>query len=148
MKGNLSYIKIDANKILPFENEEFDFILSVDTIEHLENPWVFVEEIHRILKVNGTVILTTPNVENLVSRILYLLFGQFMSFNNGLLKVNHISPIFSWIFDFMISKKFKIKKTYYYPGHYLFLSARICNLRLPFKNKYFGENIVRKMKKI
>lgn len=50
----------------PFENEEFDVVLFCEIIEHLLiNPAAVLKEIKRVLKPNGTLILTTPNVSRL-----------------------------------------------------------------------------------
>jgi len=47
----------------PFDNETFDYVLFCEVIEHLtEDPIHVLNQIHRILKKNGTLILTTPNV--------------------------------------------------------------------------------------
>jgi SAM-dependent methyltransferase len=50
----------------PFANEEFDVVLFCEIIEHLlMNPVGVLKEIKRVLKQNGTLILTTPNVSRL-----------------------------------------------------------------------------------
>lgn len=47
----------------PFDNETFDFVLFCEVIEHLiKDPIHVLNQIHRVLKNNGTLILTTPNV--------------------------------------------------------------------------------------
>ncbi len=45
---------------LPFKNEMFDTIISIDVLEHIPNPEKFVSEILRVIKPGGTVILSTP----------------------------------------------------------------------------------------
>lgn len=44
---------------LPFNEETFDFIISDQVIEHLENPQKAIQESYRVLKEGGTVIHTT-----------------------------------------------------------------------------------------
>ena len=46
----------------PLKDEEFDAILCFETLEHIPEPEVFVKELERVLKKNGMLILTTPNV--------------------------------------------------------------------------------------
>lgn len=58
----------DANLRLPFEDSEFDMMVSIEGIEHLENPSFFVRECARIVKSGGLVILSTPNVDSYRSR--------------------------------------------------------------------------------
>ncbi|RLI00134.1 hypothetical protein DRO19_00330 [Candidatus Bathyarchaeota archaeon] len=48
---------------LPFPDGCFDTVLFLEMIEHLRiNPLFALREIHRVLKPNGTMILTTPNI--------------------------------------------------------------------------------------
>lgn len=65
----------DLNKELPFGNETFDFILCSNGIEHLEAPYHFIRECYRLLKDRGKILITTPNVLNLKSRMANLLVG-------------------------------------------------------------------------
>jgi len=67
----------DLNCRLPFEDESFDLVTSVEGIEHLENPHGFLREINRVLKPDGWVILTTPNIVSLRSRVRFLGSGFF-----------------------------------------------------------------------
>jgi 2-polyprenyl-3-methyl-5-hydroxy-6-metoxy-1,4-benzoquinol methylase len=39
----------------------FDYVVSFQVIEHIEDDHLFVKEIHRVLKPGGKVIITTPN---------------------------------------------------------------------------------------
>lgn len=48
----------NLNHELPFKNKEFDLAISTAVIEHLENPWLFLEEFKRIAKI---CIGTTPH---------------------------------------------------------------------------------------
>jgi len=45
---------------LPFKNNSFDTVLLTQVIEHLENPLLALNEIQRILKQNGTLIISWP----------------------------------------------------------------------------------------
>jgi len=50
-------------KTLPFKDGQFDKVLVVDMLEHLEDDRAFIEELHRITKVGGTLILNAPNLK-------------------------------------------------------------------------------------
>ncbi len=52
------YPEVNMQK-LPFKNESFDYVISDQVIEHLENPSKAVEESHRVLKQGGVAIHTT-----------------------------------------------------------------------------------------
>ena len=44
-----------------FKNDMFDAVVSFETIEHLEQPIIFLEKINKILKQKGILIISTPN---------------------------------------------------------------------------------------
>ena len=46
---------------LPFEDHIFDVVCSFETIEHLDHPELFLQEIRRVLKPGGNIILSCPN---------------------------------------------------------------------------------------
>lgn len=46
--------------ILPFKTQAFDLVVSLDYLEHLEDDEQCLEEIMRILKKNGQLVLATP----------------------------------------------------------------------------------------
>jgi SAM-dependent methyltransferase len=53
-----------------FAERSFDVVLASHLIEHLNNPCLFIREIKRILKPQGRVYITTPNITGLQSRLL------------------------------------------------------------------------------
>ncbi|MES2733056.1 MAG: methyltransferase domain-containing protein [Bacteroidota bacterium] len=46
----------------------FDYVVSFQVIEHIEDDNLFVKEIHRVLKPGGKVIITTPNIKLSLTR--------------------------------------------------------------------------------
>lgn len=58
----------DATK-LPFKNEVFDSVSSIENIEHVKESSKYLEEVNRILKGNGVLVLTTPNQDCLSIRL-------------------------------------------------------------------------------
>ncbi len=71
----------DLNAPLPFPDAFFDAVVCVEGVEHLENPHALIREFRRLLKGGGTLIVTTPNIQNLMSRLKFFLFGSFRYFN-------------------------------------------------------------------
>lgn len=53
-----------------FSTSSFDVVAFIDTLEHLRDPKGALVEARRILKKEGILYLTTPNIESLVSRLL------------------------------------------------------------------------------
>jgi 2-polyprenyl-3-methyl-5-hydroxy-6-metoxy-1,4-benzoquinol methylase len=72
----------DAGQV-PLADESADVVLSVETIEHLENPRAFVRELVRLTKPGGLVIITTPNQLSLLSKLTLVLKNQFNAFQEA-----------------------------------------------------------------
>lgn len=67
----------NLNNPIPYDNESFDYLVFMEVIEHIYNPGFVVSEINRVLKPGGTLILSTPNILNISSRLRFLFEGGF-----------------------------------------------------------------------
>ena len=68
-------IKINLEiKELPFANDKFSLVVCNQILEHLKEYKKVIEELIRITKKNGYIVLGIPNLAHLINRI-YLLFG-------------------------------------------------------------------------
>lgn len=52
---------VDANARLPFDDNSFDLIWSSEVIEHLADPAFSLDELRRVARPGGEIIMTTPN---------------------------------------------------------------------------------------
>jgi methionine biosynthesis protein MetW len=62
---------LDGNK-LPYPNNQFDAVLCGDIIEHLFNTEFFIKEIWRVLKKDGFLVLSVPNIAAYYNRLVLL----------------------------------------------------------------------------
>ena len=62
---------------LPFPDESFDFVIFTEVLEHIAitDPCVVLQEIRRVLRPGGRMLLSTPNVANL-SNVAALIQGE------------------------------------------------------------------------
>jgi 2-polyprenyl-3-methyl-5-hydroxy-6-metoxy-1,4-benzoquinol methylase len=63
--------RFQAQNIPPFRDiadNQFDFVVSFQVIEHIQQDDLFVKEIHRVLKQGGKAIITTPNIKQSLTR--------------------------------------------------------------------------------
>lgn len=65
---------IEDGKTFPFANNTFDLIVAGEIVEHIYDTDFFLNEIHRLLKPTGYLLITTPNIASLGRRLM-LLFG-------------------------------------------------------------------------
>ncbi len=61
---------------LPYDEGYFDAVVSLDVIEHVFDPVRFLQEVHRILRPGGALVISTPNIRKL-QRIFSLIRGHF-----------------------------------------------------------------------
>ncbi|MEK6564934.1 MAG: class I SAM-dependent methyltransferase [Candidatus Omnitrophota bacterium] len=59
--GNNRAYQLYDGKTIPFADNYFDMIVSFHAIEHIKNDIGFIDEMYRVLKDNGRLIITTPN---------------------------------------------------------------------------------------
>jgi SAM-dependent methyltransferase len=66
---------VDLNSFLPFKSGSFDAVNLVEVIEHIENQPQLIREIGRVLKPEGVVLISTPNILNMLSRLRFAFTG-------------------------------------------------------------------------
>jgi len=89
----------DENELSNFSaqyTEKFDGVIGVEVIEHIENPWKYIDFMKRLIKPGGILLITTPNITSWLSRLIFLFEGRFHQFADGDLSYGHIAPISSW----------------------------------------------------
>lgn len=91
---DVPYVAADLDAGLPFRSASLGGIVAIELLEHLEAPLRLLREAARCLRLKGWLILTTPNVLSLASKLSYFArdrhtyFGDDEFLNNG-----HISPV-------------------------------------------------------
>jgi len=73
----VTYSLVDiAHEQLPFQRESFQAVICLEVLEHLRNPWAFIESVSKVLTKGGWLFLSIPNYWNIKYRIRYLLTGN------------------------------------------------------------------------
>jgi SAM-dependent methyltransferase len=85
--------KGDLSGTLPYAGKSFDYITSLDGLEHIDSPPQAFREYRRLLKSGGHLIISVPNIMNVEERLKWLLFGY----------TSHFKPL---------SEKFKAQIAY------------------------------------
>lgn len=121
--GQIKFKQCNLLEKLPFSDSSFDYLIFLETIEHLERPFDIIEELSRVLKPNGMLIVSTPNILNLRSRLRFLFEGCFDFFREpiidlqehyiGTIENMHIIPWRYHELEYMLYRKgFAVKKVY------------------------------------
>jgi len=85
-KDKIKFQKCNVAEKLPFKDGSFKYIVLAEVVEHLKNPYEVMGELKRILKPGGKLILSTPNILNLKSRMRYLVEGCWEYFREPLIE--------------------------------------------------------------
>lgn len=67
-KGNVKFIQMNVPPLEGIPSNSFDFVISFQVIEHIQNDGLFLKEINRVLKNGGKLIVTTPNKKMSLTR--------------------------------------------------------------------------------
>ena len=94
---------------LPYEDNQFDVVLAIEVLEHIDGHDRFFAEAARVMKPTGKLIFTTPNILSLKSRVQFLLSGYYYSFGPlqpGVVapERQHISPFTLNRYQWMLAK--------------------------------------------
>lgn len=68
LPDNVIFKQMNVPPLEGIRDNSFDFVISFQVIEHIQNDHLFVEEIARVLKPGGAFILTTPNKKMSLTR--------------------------------------------------------------------------------
>jgi len=93
---------------LPFKDDIFSAAILVELLEHCLNPFAVLQEIQRVLRPGGLVLVTVPNVLSLASRLRFLLTGWFNLYSPKRLNAppqhRHIFPLPAPVLLFLLEK--------------------------------------------
>jgi len=136
--------EIDFNKDrFPYKDRFFGSVVAWGIVEHLENPFHFIREIHRVMKPGATFIFSVPNVFHITSRLLFLKRGMFPRWNKS---NNHIFVLPRGVFEKTVLKYFNlVEERFVKPKLELPLLRRLTRF-LP-ANQWFGDYVVYVLKK-
>ena len=108
-RSGLTFHEIDFNtERMPYPDNYFDGVTAWGIIEHMENPYHFMREVHRVLKPGAVLLLSLPNVLHLMSRLRFLATGVFPRWNE---RTNHIFVLPRGVFEKTFLRYFDLAET-------------------------------------
>jgi len=147
-------VVVDLNYGVPFREGCVDHLFAIEVVEHLWNPYGFIGEAGRVLRGGGTFTMSTPNVENVWQKIIYLLTGRFLYFKPQSVNAEgeHFSPIFDTSLRAYSKKLFELMSVRYNAFFIPFIGKRgflkqmtqITSLK---NRKFLGEIAIYQFKK-
>lgn len=129
---------LNSTTELPYDEGQFDYVLCQEVIEHIENPWKLFRDINKVLKKDGILILTTPNIQSNYSKKIFnkSIYGNFHWFKEKDFGY-HVNPLPYWEVELIAGKSGFSLNTLEGNGTYYF------NKRLSKKDMIrYNENLI------
>jgi 2-polyprenyl-3-methyl-5-hydroxy-6-metoxy-1,4-benzoquinol methylase len=98
-RDEIAYVEVDLldagarEAFLEEHRERYDAVVLLEVIEHVHDPWQVLEFCRALLRPEGTLLLSTPNITSFFSRFRFLTSGRFHQFEPGDLSYGHINPM-------------------------------------------------------
>lgn len=83
--------------------EQYDLITAIELVEHLDNVGTFLANIRALLSERGVLLLTTPNVQSLPTRLRFFLTGDMKQFG-ALGDQTHVFPVLQATIERLVAK--------------------------------------------
>jgi ubiquinone/menaquinone biosynthesis C-methylase UbiE len=103
-KNNLNFI-VGAADAIPLEDHIFDYVISFETLEHLENHEGMFQEIKRVLKPEGILVISTPDKKK---------YSDETGYNNPY----HVKELYKTDFSSLLNKHFNHHSLFYQNLHF------------------------------
>jgi 2-polyprenyl-3-methyl-5-hydroxy-6-metoxy-1,4-benzoquinol methylase len=134
------FFRVDSH-CLPFVDKYFDCVVMTEVLEHLYSPYRALEEIHRVLKPGGHLVISVPNVLSLSNIARHILRKNSRKLNA------HLS-----VYDFFGLKQllgftgFDVHKArtsfFYFPGLSPLFQSHVLQRMICAANQYFGDKLI------
>lgn len=99
LHDTVKFLQLDLNgRFADAVDDQYEVVTAIEIIEHIENPRHFLREAAKLCKPGrGKIFLTTPNIDNPVSKAFFCRFGTHMWFSDkAYVEDGHITPLSRW----------------------------------------------------
>jgi 2-polyprenyl-3-methyl-5-hydroxy-6-metoxy-1,4-benzoquinol methylase len=96
IRPSITQVKLENYSALPFENGEFQRVLSLETLEHVAEPLQFLRELHRVSTADARLVLSCPPATSeLPYRVYTALFGGHGEGPHRFLRSKEVKKLFA-----------------------------------------------------
>lgn len=105
--SGINKLSVDLNK--PLDTQLFhpllDLVVAIEVIEHLQNPTKLLEDCQRLIKREGYILISTPNIMDLDSRFIFLRKGMFYHFTpQSYFATGHRTILPQWLLELLFDE--------------------------------------------
>lgn len=93
--GTIPFVQANFDERWPFTSPQFDYVVCLEVVEHMANPSQLIRNLSCALVPGGLLILSTPNILSIKSRLRFLTEGAWEYFREPLLeraRVDYANP--------------------------------------------------------
>jgi 2-polyprenyl-3-methyl-5-hydroxy-6-metoxy-1,4-benzoquinol methylase len=83
--------------------EPVDRVLCVETLEHVDAPWWLLRRAARLLRPDGILVLSTPNIVTLRHRLELMVRGQLTAYRPH--ELQHLTPVLSHVSESILREE-------------------------------------------
>jgi len=143
-KNKITFKEVDFNtETMPYPDDFFDGITAWGIVEHMENPFHFTREVHRVLKKDAIYIMALPNIFHIMSRLIFLKKGMFPRWDTA---NNHIFVLPRGVFEKTMLRYFDLVEMVYTKPDIQYAFLNKISRRLP-ANEWFANYVIYVLKK-
>lgn len=109
--SSIEFHKVDvSNEKLPYPDAFFEKITCLGILEHVENPFNMMREVTRVLKEEGILFVTSPNIHSYLDKFLFLFTGNLFLYGE---QNNHIFIATPAILKKSLLRDYELLETFY-----------------------------------
>jgi 2-polyprenyl-3-methyl-5-hydroxy-6-metoxy-1,4-benzoquinol methylase len=148
-KKNCDFVlNLDIEKKEFYERQIFDLILILDVLEHLQNPWDFLDKIILKMHKESSLIICLPNVRHYKVLKQLIISAEWRYEKSGILDETHLRFFTHKSFERMLeNKKLKIVKSKSYPVDFKSKTRLFNMLTLSLFKDFFSQQYIYFIKK-
>jgi len=87
--NKIFFIDLDKED-LPFDDNYFDVIIAGDVLEHLIDPWLTMQKLNKVLKIDGHLLVSLPNIRDIYALYPLIFKGRFTYTSQGIFDKTHM----------------------------------------------------------
>jgi 2-polyprenyl-3-methyl-5-hydroxy-6-metoxy-1,4-benzoquinol methylase len=86
-------LDLNTADITSIIKEKYDVVVAMEILEHIHNPWKYLNDCKSVLKEGGIIVLSTPNISAFPSRLRFFMRGTLIAYEKTDLAHGHITPL-------------------------------------------------------
>jgi SAM-dependent methyltransferase len=136
-KNKIDFRQVDLNGSMPYPDDHFDYVINCEGLQYLNGVSHFLKEAGRVLKNDGHLILSIPNIHCTAGRFLFFRNGRLPGYHVNAERIHWQIIYLPYLIELLRAENFKILKI---KGNIPDLRYKIRILNMIFGRFLFGKD--------